>query len=261
MYLGRVNGFNIRFKCISYNNILFRAQKYIDAAIKNKNSTKYITDSKKRTLMKINDILMESGFSPLSLKVDNPKGSWLEDKRKYSEENGRRPSGRLNILGSTTGWFNREAFIPVSLLKNIKGTNDEQKKVRQSDLDWLVNFMGEHGKLPDADWHEFNEYAPMIVIGQDGIPFVNEGNHRIMAADKLGFVALPVEIKYYNGGELEKGILSPDKVSEYDTKMRDAGVFYGRYKPENKAVNESGVDIKGLQDSLIEKYDLKSWNI
>tara|TARA_B100000929_G_scaffold291163_1_gene288552 strand:+ start:723 stop:1271 length:549 start_codon:yes stop_codon:yes gene_type:complete len=181
--------------------------------------------------VKAHEILNEAAkLAPLTLKTDNPGGKWLQHKREDTESEGRRPSGRYNVMGSTTGWYNREAFIPVDVLKDIPGTNQEQSNVRQSDLDWLTDFMGKHGKLPDADWHEFNEYAPMVVVGQDGKPFVNEGNHRIMAAAKLGFYALPVEIKYYNGGEQEKGMLNPNSVQKYDSLIQKMGITYGNYK-------------------------------
>jgi hypothetical protein len=184
--------------------------------------------------MRYRDIITEANLPGLTLKTDNPGGQWLVDKREESEQEGKRPSGRYSILGSTTGWFNREAFIPVKQLAKIKGTNNEQSNVRQDDLDWLVDFMGTNGKLPDADWHEFNEYAPMVVIGQDGVPYVNEGNHRIMAAAKLGFSGLPVEIKYYNGGEEVDGLLSPVQVTKYDNQAKQLGITYGSYSRKDK---------------------------
>ena len=184
--------------------------------------------------MRLHQILKESALPSLTLKTDNPGGQWLLDKQEGSEQEGKRPSGRYKILGSTTGWYNREAFIPVSVLAKIKGTNNEQSNVRQDDLDWLVDFMGKNGKLPDADWHEFNEYAPMIVIGQDGVPYVNEGNHRIMAAAKLGFSGLPVDIKYYNGGEQAKGPMHPDAVQKFDSQAKQLGITWASYNRKDK---------------------------
>lgn len=185
--------------------------------------------------MKATEFLIESpNLAPLTLKTDNPGGEWLQHKREDTESAGRRPSGRYNVMGSTTGWYNREAFLPVKLLAQIPGTNNEQSNVRQDDLDWLVDFMGKNGKLPDADWHEFNEYAPQVVIGQDGVPYVNEGNHRIMAAAKLGFSGLPVEIKYFNGGEQVKGKLHPDQIKKYDDQAKQLGITFGSYNRKDK---------------------------
>lgn len=180
--------------------------------------------------MKIRELLCEYVVAQLSLKTDNPGGRWLDEKREDSEMSGRRPSGRYNVMGSTTGWYNREAFIPIEVLKGIPGTNQEQKTVRKDSLEYLVAYMDKHGKLPDAEWHQFNEYAPMVVVDQDGVPFVNEGNHRIMAAAEVGFKALPVEIKYFNGGEQEDGLLHPDKVAKYDSDVQKQGFTYGKYR-------------------------------
>jgi hypothetical protein len=173
--------------------------------------------------------LFESSRSQLTLKIDNPGGDWLANKIADTKAGGKRPSGRYNILGSTTAWFNREAFIPTEILASIKGTNQEQQNVRKDSLDFLISYMKTHKKLPDADWHEHNEYAPFIVVDQDGVPYVNEGNHRIMAAKAAGFKGLPVEIKYFNGGEQQYGPLSPQSVITYDNNLRTAGIWYGNY--------------------------------
>lgn len=164
----------------------------------------------------------------LVLKRDNPGGQWLADKQACTLESGRRPSGRYNILGSTTGWYSRYAFVPVDVLVEIPGTNQEQSNVRNDSLEYLVKYMDTHGKLPDTGSGE--EYVPMIVVDQDGKPWVNEGNHRIMAAKQLGFYTLPVEIKYYNGGEDKPGKLNPAAVKKYDSLILKMGYGFGKYK-------------------------------
>lgn len=179
--------------------------------------------------MKLHE-LFENTLQPLRLKTDNPGGEWLEHKKEDTISGGRRPSGRFTVLGSTTAWFNREAFVPVDLLKKIPGTNQEQKNIRADSLEYLKQYMDKHGKLPDADWHEFNEYAPFIVVDQEGAPYVNEGNHRIMAAAELGFKVLAVEIKYFNGGETEQGILHPENVLQYDRTSISQGFGFGKYR-------------------------------
>jgi hypothetical protein len=51
------------------------------------------------------------------------------------------------------------------------------------------------------------------MVAYNGEAWVNEGNHRIMAAAKLGWSELPVEIKYFDGGEwIEDGPLYPPKI-------------------------------------------------
>jgi len=145
------------------------------------------------------------------LSVDNPHGSWLEGKKEYSSEAGMNKFGTPNRIGTVTGRYDVEQNIPLSVLRGIKGMRGEQDNVRADSIDWLTKNMQETGKLPLAD--NGKEYAPFITVDQRGIPYVHEGNHRIMVADQLGWDSLPVEIKYFNGGEEMAGILSPQSIA------------------------------------------------
>ena len=72
-------------------------------------------------------------------------------------------------------------------------------------------YMEKTGKLP-PDPHG-NEYAPFVMVAYNGEAWVNEGNHRIMAAYRLGWKKMPIEIKYFDGGErVESGIMYPKKI-------------------------------------------------
>jgi len=52
-------------------------------------------------------------------------------------------------------------------------------------------------------------------VAHDGSAWVNEGNHRIMAAAELGWETLPVEIRYFDGGERAKsGAMYPGKLAK-----------------------------------------------
>jgi len=77
------------------------------------------------------------GLSPLSLITDNPKGEWLENKKRYSEEDGRRVSGAFNRIGTPTAYWTRNVFLPVNAIKHLIGLNDEQNNVRYNNLGWL----------------------------------------------------------------------------------------------------------------------------
>jgi len=59
------------------------------------------------------------------------------------------------------------------------------------------------------------QYAPYINVDQFGVPWVNEGNHRIMAAKALGWKFLPTEITYHSGGEAVPGVLSPISIDAF----------------------------------------------
>lgn len=178
--------------------------------------------------MRIDEILTEN-IQPLKLSVDNPGSRWLESKRKASEEAGTNQFGVLNRLGSVTGTFNRPVFLPMNILERIPGARGEQSNVRQDDLESIKQYMSKERKLPPSEHDPFKEYVPFIMVDQRGKAFVNEGNHRIMAASELGFQVLPVEIRYFNGGEDEPGPFSADKVKQIDQSIISRGYGFGKY--------------------------------
>lgn len=163
----------------------------------------------------------DQGYAPKPpgvLDVDNPGGDWLKENREYSESRGYMPSGAPKSFGKTTAvWREPKSneiapvYLPVSMLAQLPGVMSEQKNVRSHDLDWLTDHMGKTGKLPKIN---DREYKPFITVDHRGMPFVSEGNHRIMAAAKLGWDYLPVEVRYFNGAEDVDGPLHPDRIRE-----------------------------------------------
>jgi hypothetical protein len=185
---------------------------------------------------------------------DNPGGSWLQDQIERNKESGIKASGAYRRFGSATGRFtsregvantSRAVLLPVSILKNIRGINDEQNNVRQKDLDSIVGYMSEKNKLPPSKGDKDTEhYYPFINVDFRGIPFVNEGNHRIMAAEKLGYKYLPVQFSYFSGGEDVDSILSPDRVMRYNKQAYDEGYSLKNYSPEKVETDEETVGEK-----------------
>lgn len=159
--------------------------------------------------MKIRDIITEATF-----KQDHGPSGYIERKQKEARES-RRDSYGVPRMSSTTGWFTDTVQVPVDLLKKIPGMRGEQKNVRQADLAWLMDYMGRTGHLPlYGEPGKQREYVPYIQVDYSGKPWVNEGNHRIMAAAALGWKTLPVEIKYFDGGDtVETGVLYPGNIS------------------------------------------------
>ncbi len=160
---------------------------------------------------------------PLKLKTDNPGGSWLEEEQEYNASKGLNRHGAPTRFGASTGFWNRRVLLPLDVLIKLKGMSGEQKNVRQADLEWLTEHMKQHGRLPYSDDKSKKHYAPFIMVYQDGTPWVNEGNHRIMAAYKLGYKYLPIELQYNGGGEEAKGPLHPREVKIYDADAHHAG--------------------------------------
>lgn len=146
------------------------------------------------------------------LVVDVPNEQWLAGKIEYARKKGRNRSG-VPHLGSATAYppYGSDVRLPVALLKQLPGMQDEQRNVRHTDLEAIMKIMRDTGKLPLMQ--NGKEYRPFINVAWNGEAWVNEGNHRIMAAAALGWKDLPVELKYFDGGErVETGPLYPPKI-------------------------------------------------
>ncbi|CAB4133495.1 hypothetical protein UFOVP257_221 [uncultured Caudovirales phage] len=142
------------------------------------------------------------------LHVDVPNDEWLQDQIEYAIKKGRNRNG-APYMGKSTAYASN-VQVPMTILKQLPGMSNEQQNVRQDDLKAIMKIMQETGKLP---LHNGKEYLPFINVAYNGEAWVNEGNHRIMAAAKLGWDSLPVELKYYDGGErIEHGEMYPSKI-------------------------------------------------
>ena len=157
--------------------------------------------------MRVREFIKES-----QLRIDVPNENWLQDKIAYARKKGRDRFG-APYFGATTAYIpnGENVNVPVNLLKKLPGMRQEQQNVRQKDLDAIMQIMKDTGKLPLNNRGQ--EYVPFIVVAYNGEAWVNEGNHRIMAAARLGWNSLPIELKYYDGGErIKSGPLYPGKL-------------------------------------------------
>lgn len=148
-------------------------------------------------------------FITETLVVDVPNDNWLQGKIDYVRSRGPDSNGVPRHY-TTTAYTTGPVELPVDLLKRIPGMKQEQSHVRHDDLKAIMHIMQSTGRLPQHNGHD---YRPFIVVTYDGQPWVSEGNHRIMAAAQLGWKSLPVELKYFEGGERVKhGPLYPAKI-------------------------------------------------
>ena len=157
--------------------------------------------------MRVWELIKES-----QLRIDVPNENWLQDKIAYARKKGRDRFG-APYFGATTAYIpnGENVIVPVNLLAKLPGMRKEQQNVRQKDLDAIMQIMKDTGKLPLNNRGQ--EYVPFIVVAYNGEAWVNEGNHRIMAAARLGWNSLPIELKYYDGGErIKSGPLYPGKL-------------------------------------------------
>ena len=139
------------------------------------------------------------------LRRDNPRGEWLADEIATCNAAGRGRYGEPRRFGNITAWFTGNVVLPVRLVAGVRGLMGEHTFTRQHSYDWLYNYMSKHGKLP-------TDGAPFIMVAHDGSAWMNEGNHRVKVAKALGWDSIPIELRYYSGGELVDGPWSPDKV-------------------------------------------------
>ena len=145
-----------------------------------------------------------------NLNVDIPNEEWLQNAIDYAIQKSPDRNG-LPYMGKTTATA-RPVEVSVSILKRIPGMRREQSNVRHRDLAAIRKIMHTTGKLP-LHTQTQEEYKPFINVAYDGSAWVNEGNHRIMAAAELGWPSLPVEISYFDGGErVESGAMYPGKI-------------------------------------------------
>ena len=167
------------------------------------------TDTIKYTLA---SAVIGTGVAALSegLRIDVPNEEWLQSKIDYAKSKGRNAWG-VPHFGSCTAYVSPNPQVSVVRLELLKGMRREQDNVRRKDLEWLMATMEKTGKLPLTDHGE--EYTPFVMVAYNGEAWVNEGNHRIMAAYRLGWKTLPVELRYFDGGErVEDGIMYPGKI-------------------------------------------------
>ena len=158
--------------------------------------------------MRANEFLIEGKLS-----VDVPNEEWLQDKIDYAKSKGRNSYG-VPYMGSTTAYVQgTPPRVRVMRLASLPGMKNEQMNVRKNDLKWLMDYMERTGKLPPMGSNPNEEYLPYIMVAYNGEAWVNEGNHRIMAAYRLNWQDMPIEIRYFDGGErIATGPMAPGKI-------------------------------------------------
>lgn len=162
------------------------------------------------------------------LKTDVPNQEWLDHQREYAQRKGRGKHG-APYMGSVTGYVRGRVEVPVEILAKLPGMSGEQQNVRKDSLRWLMQYMKTKGHLPTyGDPGSEREYEPFINVAYNGEAWVNEGNHRIMAAAALGWKTLPIEIRYFDGGErVKSGPMYPGKIGLSEPDQLDELSFLG----------------------------------
>jgi hypothetical protein len=146
----------------------------------------------------------------IKLKEDVPSELWLAEQVDYAVSRGRNAFG-VPHMGKITAKFDGAIHVSLDVLRSLPGQRNEQDNVREDDLKAIKTILQTTGKLPLGE--DLQEYLPYIEVAYNGEAWVNEGNHRIMGADELDWTALPVRIRYFDGGQrVESGPLFPVKL-------------------------------------------------
>ena len=136
---------------------------------------------------------------------DNPRGKWLESERKWAAKSD------VHASGSVTAGFHR-VDLPTEMVASLKGERGEHKKIKQGDerVTTIADSMKEKG-------YDLNDDSPVFVtVDYQGNAKINEGNHRARAAIEAGLKTIPVEVRYFAGGELAEGKWSPSSLFEIE---------------------------------------------
>lgn len=141
--------------------------------------------------------------------VDVPNERWLHEAIAYAKSRQITRFGVPAMSKITAYWRGpSQVLVDMDLLAKLPGQRNEQNAVRVESLRWLIVELNANGLS--------NTGAPYIEVAYDGSAWVSEGNHRIMAAKRLGWRAMPVEIRYFDGAErVSEGLLSPDRIVQF----------------------------------------------
>ena len=142
--------------------------------------------------------------SPERVFIDNPGGEWLKHERDLAIK------GRGGARTTTI----RRVVVPIDELIILPGRNEEHELIKEDDkrVAKIVESIQKDG------WD--STYVPFLNVEHDGSVNINEGNHRIRAAKLAGLKEIAVEIGYFAGGERVKGLMSLERLIEFNEQRK-----------------------------------------
>jgi len=149
---------------------------------------------------------LDHGYHDPSVTVDKihrdiPNLRWLNSEREYARE---KFENGDNFRGTVTATF--LGRLPVSMVSKLPGKNNEHT---------LPNVLHDFKSEPirESIQKEGVKEPIMLWVGFNGQTVIAEGNHRTKLAEEFNQESIPVEIKYFAGGELVNGNF---KLSNFD---------------------------------------------
>lgn len=149
---------------------------------------------------------------------DVPNISWLQNDREYAKERAAK-TGRP-ITGTVTASF--EGRLPIEIVKDLPGENNEH-----TNKDILTDFKAE--PIFESIKNEGVKEPITIFVNYEGKAYISEGNHRTHIAYATGQKDIPVEVRYFSGGEFIKGTWNlrnfeketPEKYIEFENAINN----------------------------------------
>jgi hypothetical protein len=144
----------------------------------------------------------------LDIRVDNPGGAWLEGQRADARSSTSGFSGAITaaVRMKNGSW----PLLPTGMLMEFGGAMGEETAIPGSDYS-QNNIEALRADMEESGYSLANPV--MVWVGYDGTTKIGEGNHRIRAAQQAGIEVVPVDIRYFAGGESAEGPLNIKKVS------------------------------------------------
>lgn len=137
------------------------------------------------------------------LETDNPGGSWLAGHRERADQQyleGQKISGPVTA-------YTRTVEFPTEEAAKIPGSRGEKRQPGEAQYDALLEKVKKEG---------FKKDSPILIgINHKGEPYIIEGNTRVAVAKELGIDTIPAEVRYYAGGEMQSGSLTPEMLRKF----------------------------------------------
>jgi hypothetical protein len=140
---------------------------------------------------------------------DNPGVSWMGERgkewldadRAYAAKKYDPKRGRV-IAGTATAGF--EGRLPTSMVSSLPGENGEHKN-----KEILTDYKA--SPIKESIKNEGVKEPITIFVNHLGDAYISEGNHRAALAKEFKHKDVPVEVRYFAGGELVDGPWKLDK--------------------------------------------------
>ena len=153
----------------------------------------------------------KQGSDLVEFREDLGDERWLAARLADARSGGVTQWGVPRRMGSVTGRFTRALRLPTDLLSTLRGQRGEQDNPRPESLKYL-----------SSHWRTAKKNPAFIEVDPFGVPWVSEGNHRIMVASVKKEPFVLATVQYLSGGQLRAPKKwEPEKLLALDREAAD----------------------------------------